>query len=130
MANYFQTQLQIRATGSTAQGIKASKLPELRILHPSLEEQNQIVEYVEYESKKIAQTIQTTEREIKLIREYRTRLITDVVTGKVDVRHLVPQAGELTLDEAELLEDANELLLDEEAEDLEVSQEETTLADD
>jgi type I restriction enzyme S subunit len=28
----------------------------------------------------------STEREIELIREYRTRLIADVVTGKLDVR--------------------------------------------
>ena len=32
--------------------------------------------------------IERTNREIDLIREYRTRLIADVVTGKVDVRHL------------------------------------------
>ena len=30
--------------------------------------------------------IERTQREIDLIREYRTRLIADVVTGKVDVR--------------------------------------------
>ena len=30
------------------------------------------------------------EREIALIREYRTRLIADVVTGKLDVRRLAP----------------------------------------
>ena len=33
---------------------------------------------------------QRAKREIDLIREYRTRLIADVVTGKVDVRHLAP----------------------------------------
>ena len=32
----------------------------------------------------------SAKREIDLIREYRTRLIADVVTGKVDVRHLAP----------------------------------------
>ncbi len=30
------------------------------------------------------------QREINLFREYRTRLIADVVTGKIDVRHLAP----------------------------------------
>jgi hypothetical protein len=30
------------------------------------------------------------EREIALIREYRKKLIADVVTGKLDVRHLAP----------------------------------------
>jgi type I restriction enzyme S subunit len=70
------------------------------------------------------------DNEIKLIREYRTRLIADVVTGKFDVRHLAPETAELAFDEAELTEDADELLLDEEAEDIEAGEEETILADD
>jgi type I restriction enzyme, S subunit len=37
----------------------------------------------------IAGAIDRTQREIDLIREYRTRLIADVVTGKVDVRGAV-----------------------------------------
>ena len=31
-------------------------------------------------------TIERTEQEIDLLREYRTRLVADVVTGKLDVR--------------------------------------------
>ena len=42
------------------------------------------------------------QREIDLIREYRTRLIADVVTGKVDVRHLAPPPG--SEDSEEMLE--------------------------
>ena len=38
-------------------------------------------------------SIEKAQREIDLIREYRTRLIADVVTGKVDVRHLAPPPG-------------------------------------
>ncbi|MFP4087658.1 MAG: restriction endonuclease subunit S, partial [Desulfobacteraceae bacterium] len=41
-------------------------------------------------------------RQIDLIREYRTRLISDVVTGKVDVRHLAPPPG--SEDSEEMLE--------------------------
>ena len=33
-------------------------------------------------------------REIELIREYRTRLIADVVTGQLDVRHAARQLSE------------------------------------
>ena len=43
-------------------------------------------------------SIELTEREIGLLREYRTRLIADVVTGKLDVRaaarQLPAEAGE------------------------------------
>jgi type I restriction enzyme S subunit len=34
----------------------------------------------------LATTISRLEREINLLREYRTRLVADVVTGKLDVR--------------------------------------------
>jgi type I restriction enzyme S subunit len=55
------------------------------------------------------------EREIDLLREYRTRLIADVVTGKLDVRAAVrnlstrPEAPAMLvpdeIDEAELIEE-------------------------
>ena len=56
---------------------------------------------------------QDAQREIDLIREYRTRLIADVVTGKVDVRHLAPATMEA---EAEDLEEGLEDELPEEDE--------------
>ena len=40
---YFQNQLMCRGTGSTALGIKASKLPQLKILCPPLNEQHAIL---------------------------------------------------------------------------------------
>ena len=54
-------------------------------LAPS-EEQQDIIEYIETETALIDQTITRTEREIELMREYRDRLVSDIVTGKVDVR--------------------------------------------
>ena len=56
---------------------------------PPVNEQNEIVQYVESiqeETKKISDKIQ---KEIELLREYRTRLISDVVTGQMDVRGIV-----------------------------------------
>ena len=38
------------------------------------------------QSREIDKVIQGVEREISLIQEFRTRLIADVVTGKLDVR--------------------------------------------
>ncbi len=43
----------------------------------------------------IDQAITRTQREIELMREYRSRLIADVVTGQVDVRGIdVPEVAE------------------------------------
>jgi type I restriction enzyme S subunit len=48
------------------------------------------------------QTISRLEREIELLREYRTRLVADVVTGKLDVREAAARLpDEAPLDTAE-----------------------------
>lgn len=66
---------------------------------PPVSEQKEIVEYLSNEMVFIARTSQRIMREIELIREYRVRLISDVVTGKLDVRDVdLPEVEE---DEAE-----------------------------
>lgn len=53
---------------------------------PPLSEQRAIVQWIEETTTSVDSTISMTLREINLIREYRTRLISDVVTGQLDVR--------------------------------------------
>ncbi|MBD2346259.1 restriction endonuclease subunit S [Anabaena subtropica] len=53
---------------------------------PPLSEQEEIVACLDRESKQIDQAIAKAEKEIELIQEYRTTLISDAVTGKIDVR--------------------------------------------
>lgn len=80
---------------------------KLGILHlaypPSFDEQQAILEHTADSSKTIDYAITRAEREIELMREYRTRLISDVVTGQVDVRGIeAPEVAEeevLALDE-------------------------------
>jgi type I restriction enzyme S subunit len=47
----------------------------------------------------LGEAIARTEDEIKLIREYRDRLIADVVTGQVDVRGWQPGPDDVVSDE-------------------------------
>jgi type I restriction enzyme, S subunit len=47
-----------------------------------------ILQKILTDSEPINKVIARARREINLIREYHTRLIADVVTGKLDVRHL------------------------------------------
>ena len=56
---------------------------------PSKVEQKAIVEYIESESSKRNAAIYTIEKEISLTQEYRTALIAEAVTGKIDVRDFV-----------------------------------------
>ncbi len=116
LSPYFQSQLIRRATGSTAQGIKASKLSELRIVAPPLAEQSTLLQWIDGAS---APLLASTERalvEIDLLREYRTRLISDVVTGKLDVRQAAANLpDESDLDEPEIEVHDEEPLPDEES---------------
>jgi type I restriction enzyme, S subunit len=70
------------------------KLRAHRFAFPPFEEQEKIAVYLNEALAHINRAISNAEREIALIREYRTRLISDVVTGKLDVRHLGPELGE------------------------------------
>lgn len=58
---------------------------------PPFKEQSDIAEAIESMTKKIRDAITGAEREMALLREYRTRLISDVVTGKLDVREAAAQ---------------------------------------
>ena len=56
------------------------------MLVPPAPEQDQIVRAIRDVEQPLDRAIENTERQIGLAREYRTRLIADVVTGKLDVR--------------------------------------------
>lgn len=63
---------------------------------PPLKEQKMILEWIDKKTQCITTAISKAEREIELIREYRTRLIFNVVTGKIDVRDIpVEPTGEI-----------------------------------
>jgi len=67
----------------------------LKFAYPPADEQREILEHIQEKSAEIDQAISRAQREIELMREYRTRLISDVVTGQVDVRGIeVPEVAE------------------------------------
>lgn len=69
------------------------------VMPSSVAEQQEIVAYIKAESEPLDQAIEQALTEIKLIREYRDRLIADVVTGQVDVRGWVPNPDDVVADE-------------------------------
>ena len=82
---------------------------------PPIKEQREILEHIQEKSAEIDQAITRAQREIELMREYRTRLISDVVTGQVDVRGIeVPEvADEELLALEEDTADADDVIDDE-----------------
>ncbi|MYL81563.1 restriction endonuclease subunit S [Desulfovibrio aerotolerans] len=94
-------------------GISVEKIMNLQIPAPPLNEQSDIASYFCNESKNIDIAISKTMREVELMREYRARLISDVVTGKVDVRNIelapVPEEELLAIeDDVESIDDAEQ----------------------
>jgi len=67
-------------------GLAVERILNLYVPVPPSKEQEQIAIHIEYATECIIKVRAKTNREITLLREYRTRLIADVVTGKLDVR--------------------------------------------
>ena len=61
-------------------------ISQLNIPLPPIEEQNAIVEYIESKTNKIDTMVEALKAEIDRLTEYKQRLISDVVTGQIDVR--------------------------------------------
>ena len=66
---------------------------------PTLKEQRQIMEYIGALDEKSIVLKQNLEKEIVVLQDLRTRLISDVVTGLVDVRDIKVSDGEYTYTE-------------------------------
>ena len=79
-------ELQTRATGSTAIGIKASHIKASLITIPPIIEQRVIAAFLDRETAKIDALIAKVREVINHLKELRTALISAAVTGKIDVR--------------------------------------------
>lgn len=66
----------------------STTLKAFPLLVPEIQEQQKILSFLDGETYHLSRAITDTEREITLLHEYRTRLIADVVTGKLDVREV------------------------------------------
>jgi len=97
----------------------------IRFLCPPREEQAAILEWLHDTTADIDTTISRANREISLLNEYRTRLIADVVTGKLDVREAAAALPEVDpLDAEDDLDNARETDAEAEPDDLEAIPEE------
>jgi len=80
----------IRASiGVAYPAISEGRLCTLHVAFPpDLAEQKAILDHIASETAAFDKAIEKSQSEISLIREYRERVIADVVTGKLDVRHI------------------------------------------
>lgn len=84
---FFQ-KLDAGAVGATIRGINIRDLKRADIVLPPLREQVEIARFLDSTLARCNAALTTMNREINLIREYRSQLISDVVTGQLDVREV------------------------------------------
>lgn len=114
-ASIFRQQVRLAISGAEglANNLPLSSLRDLLLPVPPPKEAESIAQWIDANLDENGKAIAIAERETALIREYRTRLVADVVTGKLDVREAatqmpneafdpeVPVESEADLDETE-----------------------------
>ena len=81
-----QTQIRLQQTGANREGLNFEQLKNFGFPIPeSIQEQQSIVRHMETECTRIDAKKAKTEKLIELLTEYRTALISEVVTGKIKV---------------------------------------------
>lgn len=89
-----QYQKTLAGKGEIIVHIYPKNIREIVIPLPPLKEQLKISKYLEEQTNSITISISKIEKEISLLHEYRTALISEVVTGKMDVRNYKEQINE------------------------------------
>lgn len=72
--------------GATISTVGMEDIKKLKMPLPPIEEQEEIVEYLNKELEKFDESIAKIREGIERLKEYRTALITEAVTGQIDVR--------------------------------------------
>ena len=81
----FRNQIRTKVKGVKVYSITQSILKQPTVWYPSIEEQKEIVDYLDLGTQKIETAISLKQQEIAKLKEYKSSLINGVVTGKVRV---------------------------------------------
>jgi len=81
----YRTQIRQSVKGIKVFSITQGILKNTSLWIPPLNEQKQIIDFLDIETNRILSLKNSAVKEIELLKEYKTALISEVVTGKVDV---------------------------------------------
>jgi type I restriction enzyme S subunit len=98
---YYRHQVEQAISGAEgmANNLPLTSLKSFSFVIPPLTEATKIARYLENSTSGLQTTISRLTHEITLLREYRTRLVADVVTGKLDVREAAAKLPDETVPE-------------------------------
>ena len=82
-----QQQIDLCQTGGNREALNFEQLKNFCLILPSIDEQHEIVYKLKKTLNAISLTIEKLSKEIELINEFKTALISEVITGKLDVRN-------------------------------------------
>lgn len=82
--SYFEKEMNLVTRASLGQDL----LKRLPIIVPPLPEQQQIADYLDEKTAKLDALVEKAKKQIELLKEKRTALISAAVTGKIDVREI------------------------------------------
>jgi type I restriction enzyme S subunit len=85
-SNYFRKFIELGWSFGTQPNIGMGVIENLKLVVPStIQEQQEIVEYLDKHTKEIDDLVQMEQKKIELLKEYRQSLISEVITGKIKV---------------------------------------------
>ena len=100
-------------------GLAVDRVMTLSLAVPPAWEQKHLSEHLDHETADLEVAIDRASQEIELLNEYRTRLIADVVTGKLDVREVAANLPEVAPADLEDIIEIDDVVADEFAPELE-----------
>ena len=88
-SSFFILSVKIASNSTTIEVIYTETLSSVKIPIPTVKEQLEIMEFLNVKIPMIDTTISNERKKIELLKEYRQSLISEAVTGKIDVRNEV-----------------------------------------
>ena len=90
-----QREIRFEQNGASREGLTLHSIRNFKIVLPTISEQQHILAEIRAHTERLAAAVTATRRQTALLQEHRTRLIADVVTGKLDVREAAAELPEV-----------------------------------
>jgi type I restriction enzyme, S subunit len=100
-SSIYQQKMLLDAGGTTIKHIYITRLAKMKMAYPPIDNQLAIVSLLNKSLARLQRATDKIEQQIRLLGQYRTCLIADVVTGKLDVREAAARLPEETEDAEE-----------------------------